>query len=814
MATADEILATMAEEAAATDQMAEVCTIDRCTRAVTIPEALRIVGVETDKDVTRRVFRVLCSYRGTNLSTFRIRIHFMNANKEKDIYYVTDAAQDGEYLTFSWVISRKATKYKGKLQFIACMVCDGGSDEEREWNSTLGEFTVLEGLEVELTDGEEEQARDAITQLLAVIDAKGAATLETIPDDYTTLHNNVAALTEDIAEETNRAKAEEARIEKLFVGDVSESVGRWLDEHPEATTTVQDKSLTIDKMVVGTLGYVTPEMFGAVGDGVTDDTAAIRAMFDAVSANDEMATVQFNGGSTYLISPPTDSPTAIIFGITKGLHIVGNGAKLKIAPNTDGYTAIIGHGSADLTGLHIEGLEFDHNAQNTNDFTVGNRYGAGVLDSNRGTVLIKNSLGFVFRNNIVRNCACTNCITYSGDGNTSNCLIEGNQFLSMGLTPNRVYHDHSTLYPTGDNIKVLNNHFEGAEWGVEGTTCAIEAHPGDGCVISGNTITKYQSAINYAAVYETDSKNGVISDNVLETLRHSILLFGTAYKTHTEGYSIDGLVILGNQIKIRNAIPKGYMSGGVQGVGGIVFNASLSLPVRNVLVESNQLSYDIEAEKSDYTPLYAALGIQETSSNTVYDNVIFRRNTLLNPPIACVRMGNGNGTLKNCAAYDIRIVNPFCTKNKDITYYYRYAFNANARAYEGSFRMGGDILDASKDLLVRPFAIDAAVDSTEVPFVLESRIEWIDPPADWTTYKLLTKYSDKITPMLRVAINAGSIQTIGDFAPDYGSAKVKAGSYIYKRDTNAMRVYVETGTVAQSLTPTTAAEAALIGLIS
>ncbi len=174
MATADEILATMAEEEAANEQAAEVCTIDRCTRAVTIPEALRIVGVETDKDVTRRDFKVLCSYRGTDLSTFRIRIHFRNANKETDFYPVTDAKQEGDYLTFSWVISRKAMKYKGKLQFIACMVCDGGTDEEREWNSALGEFTVLEGLEVgELTEDEEEQVGNVVAELLELISAEG-----------------------------------------------------------------------------------------------------------------------------------------------------------------------------------------------------------------------------------------------------------------------------------------------------------------------------------------------------------------------------------------------------------------------------------------------------------------------------------------------------------------------------------------------------------------------------------------------------------------------------------------------------------------
>ena len=74
-------------------------------------------------------------------------------------------------------------------------------------------------------------------------------------------------------------------VNDRFIAPVGAAVNAWLDAHPDATTTVQDNSLTINKMVVGTLGYVTPKMFGAVGNGVADDTDAVIAAMNVSNGN-------------------------------------------------------------------------------------------------------------------------------------------------------------------------------------------------------------------------------------------------------------------------------------------------------------------------------------------------------------------------------------------------------------------------------------------------------------------------------------------------------------------------------------------------
>lgn len=81
-----------------------------------------------------------------------------------------------------------------------------------------------------------------------------------------------------------------------------QAISDWLDAHPEATTTVQDGSLTEIKFSDGLKkkaikDYVTPEMFGAVGDGTADDTQSFNDMFAS-----NMNSIALMPNKTYRIS--------------------------------------------------------------------------------------------------------------------------------------------------------------------------------------------------------------------------------------------------------------------------------------------------------------------------------------------------------------------------------------------------------------------------------------------------------------------------------------------------------------------------------
>lgn len=181
--TAEELL--MMSDDVETYIADDALVIDPESRTILTPVNGLILGVESDKEAERVQF-VCPRFVGDNidLSELQIRTIYQNANGEKDFRISTDVSVDGDNIRFSWLLSRKVTKYKGKVKFIVCAIrtqADGTT--KNEWNTTLAEGISLEGLEVDILEEEFEEPKDIVLQLLGMLDEKATEIMKEI-DKY------------------------------------------------------------------------------------------------------------------------------------------------------------------------------------------------------------------------------------------------------------------------------------------------------------------------------------------------------------------------------------------------------------------------------------------------------------------------------------------------------------------------------------------------------------------------------------------------------------------------------------------------------
>lgn len=158
--TVEEALA-----ASVVEPVNDIFEIDPETRVITVPASEKLFGVANDGNSERKHFRCP-KIVGDNidLSTMHLYINYQNANGDKYPYLVEDIRTDGDYITFSWLISPNVTAYKGQIKYIVC----AKNGATAEWNTTLAEGTVLEGLEA--TEEIVEKNPDIIEQILTRLD--------------------------------------------------------------------------------------------------------------------------------------------------------------------------------------------------------------------------------------------------------------------------------------------------------------------------------------------------------------------------------------------------------------------------------------------------------------------------------------------------------------------------------------------------------------------------------------------------------------------------------------------------------------------
>lgn len=170
----------------------------------------------------------------------------------------------------------------------------------------------------------------------------------------------------------------------------------------------------------GNIVGLMPEDFGAAGDGVTNDTAAFALLAAEINAMGG-GVIELTPGATYMVGgqDPDLTPSVYTYvphrvmdftGLTKGLVIKGNGAKIKCRPGlkyggftTDGVPTVVATANTaaapynsmiqvlDSTGsIHIEDLELDGNL---NNHEVGGPYGDTGIQIGSLGLLIRDCTG-------------------------------------------------------------------------------------------------------------------------------------------------------------------------------------------------------------------------------------------------------------------------------------------------------------------------------------------------------------------------------------------------------------------------------------
>lgn len=231
MATALDLLMSAKEDVNLLSEQSDICTIDAKTRIIFVPSTIVVGGVQSDKNAERIKFSCP-KIVGDNLdlSKFSVRINFENVSSVdfnvsiKDQYICDDVAVDGENVTFSWLIGRNAARYMGTVRFIVCAVkTDSDSNISVEWNTTIAEVPVLEGIEIDQPQiGQEE--KDVVNQLLELTKNTSAEAVQNVNSAKEQAIKNIQSVSQPDTTLTIEGGLAEAKATGEAIGSLKEDI--------------------------------------------------------------------------------------------------------------------------------------------------------------------------------------------------------------------------------------------------------------------------------------------------------------------------------------------------------------------------------------------------------------------------------------------------------------------------------------------------------------------------------------------------------------------------------------------------------------
>jgi hypothetical protein len=250
---------------------------------------------------------------------------------------------------------------------------------------------------------------------------------------------------------------------------------------------------------------VTPYRYGAKGDGVNDDRAAIQQALDTAGAGGR---VRFPSG-TYLLGSATLSGDRIL-KTYPNQSLIGDGrynTTLKVKNTFGDYNTVIGC-ATDSTYCgrwEMTNLAVNQNATNGNALNIPSRATYPRMAVRLGSYTAGDAVSI------------HDCLFLDGDNVNTLYLyaplteVTRNHFLTQGGPVGTAYHDHSGIYITCTTalgtMNVSGNQMFGVQ-GSAGAITAIETHGGLQTV-EDNNISGYFQMANLTGVSNTYPTTGI-----------------------------------------------------------------------------------------------------------------------------------------------------------------------------------------------------------------------------------------------------------------------------------------------------------------
>jgi Pectate lyase superfamily protein len=331
---------------------------------------------------------------------------------------------------------------------------------------------------------------------------------------------------------------------------------------------------------------VSVKDFGAIGNGIEDDTKSIQKAIDSVYQAGG-GTVYFPS-STYKIS--IDSSTLNAITIRSNITLQGESNEksiIKLADKQPKYSSIMAgeKPESNISNFALYDLGIDGNSSNNPILSTS--------DFNKEKLIMKHAIRIYIGSKIdVERCDFSNhnsinVITINQDEiPITDVSIKDNVFENIG--GGTIDYDHSTIYTHGENIEIINNKFYSLNGGgTNAARTAIEIH-GDEHTVKDNYINGFTNGINVTG-YAKSSNNQVITDNIIENAYWGITIWSFFYKGNTTDPALSNCLIKNNQINLN--IDAWDNLWGDTPSRGIFLETSSDAPLKKIDIVNNEIQF-------------------------------------------------------------------------------------------------------------------------------------------------------------------------------------------------------------------------------